>query len=78
VDDVRGPIFDQVGRTHQHTLNTVLLRLNADMYKLVIDKVNDVALVDMFQDKAEKVGLSRHRDSLEKVSTVFCYFLKKK
>jgi len=78
VDDVRRPIFDQIGRAHQHALDIVLLRLDAHMYKLVINKVNDVALVDMFQDKAKQVGLSRHRDSLEKVSTVFCYFLKKK
>jgi len=78
VDDVRGPIFDQVGRGHQHALDIILMRLDAHVNKLVINKVNDVALVDMFQDKAEKVGLSRHKDSLKKVSTVFCYFLKKK
>jgi len=78
VDDVRRPIFDQIGRAHQHALDIVLLRLDADMNELVIDKVNDVALVDMFQGKTEKVGLSRHRDSLKKESSVFCYFLKKK
>jgi len=78
VDDVRRPIFDQVGRGHQHALDIILMGLDAYMDELVIDKVNDITLVDMFQGKAEKVGLSRHRDSLEKVRTVFCYFLKKK